>query len=983
VASSRGATVKQTTDGIMHEPLRNGRLLLRMKRRLSLVASSLAIGVALVFGGGAYALDGSFIDTTQADFQAGTPGNVDLTTSPGDVILAVANGIDQQNTNFGTSGVGITTTTWGGQTFTPSVTGTLTRVDINLFCVGCTGTTPDLTLSLRATSGGLPTGADIASATISGFNNGAAVFYSATFGSPPTVTAGTQYALVIRPTANPSPGTYALTRSGTATTGSDVYAGGTRVTGATSGTVWSILLTGGVSTDAGFKAYILSGYATSGTFVSSVKDSNPPAGGTVDWDTLSWTATVPAATGLTFQVAASNNPTGPFNFVGPDGTANTTFTNGGSLAQFDGLRYLEYQATFTTSDTSMTPTLHDVSISDQTLQPQTIVFTPPSSGNVGDQLDLSNDASGGGSGEPVTFTVDTVDSSPSNTCSLAGDGVTLTLNHVGGTPPGSCVVDANQAGNSDYTAASPAAATIQVDRATQTITFTPPTSGNVGDQINLANQASGGNSGQAVTFSVDPSSGAGVCSVLASAVSLLGAGSCVIDANQAGNDDYSPAAQVQKTIAVVDTAPTITAGNQVSATQGGTPVPVDPALTLTDANSTTLDSASVAVTGGFAAGDTLAATTAGTSIRSSYTQTTGVLMLSGHDTLADYRQVLRSVAFSSPSTTAGDRTIIWTATSGARTSTPATTTVTYTIPMASGSAPTSCSALSGSGSVTGGVDCGATVTLSGSSSTASLTVPGGDLPNGARVSLTDVSSGGTSAAPVTGVSVGSLVVQLSVTAQDGSVITSFAQPLVLHIPASAAGAPEYSTDGKTWIPIARIFSQSPPNGQQTGYFLNADGSIDIYTRLAAYLAAMKPAPAAGLTGKLSGGKLKLSWQTGTPGPAIDHYLVLLNGTVIGQTATTAFEAHTFKARGNSSFVVLAVDVIGDQAPASQTLTVASTSRPKSAPLHIPRWAWGLLAWQERPAAQRGARPKAAPVKVPGWWSIWAKWRQDPYALAKP
>src|SRR5262249_31411911 len=92
-------------------------------------------------------------DTTQADFQRGAQTNVDLTTSAGDVTL-VKPSVDQSNVTLGTSGVGITTTTYGGQAFTPSVTGTLTKIDVNLFCSGCTGTTPNLTLSLRATSGG-------------------------------------------------------------------------------------------------------------------------------------------------------------------------------------------------------------------------------------------------------------------------------------------------------------------------------------------------------------------------------------------------------------------------------------------------------------------------------------------------------------------------------------------------------------------------------------------------------------------------------------------------------------------------------------------------------------------------------------------------------------------------------------------------------------------------------------------------------------
>jgi uncharacterized repeat protein (TIGR01451 family) len=301
-------------------------------------------------------------DTTQADFQTGTPTNVDLAASPGDVVLGKPD-LDQQNTTLGTSGVGITTTTWGGQTFTPSRSGQLTAVDINLFCSGCTGTTPNLTLSLRATSGGLPTGADLASATVTGFNNGAAVFYTATFGTPPSLTAGTLYAIVIRPTANPSPGTYALTRSGTATAGSNVYAGGTRVSGATSGTVWSIPLTGGVSTDAGFKTHVDSGFGSPGDFISGVKDSNPPAGDTPTWTTFSWTASVPANTSLQFQVAASNSASGPFNFVGPDGTPATYFTtSGASLSQFNGFQYLQYRAFFATSDGTVSPTLNDVTV---------------------------------------------------------------------------------------------------------------------------------------------------------------------------------------------------------------------------------------------------------------------------------------------------------------------------------------------------------------------------------------------------------------------------------------------------------------------------------------------------------------------------------------------------------------------------------------------------------------------------------------------
>src|SRR5207253_3665209 len=73
-------------------------------------------------------------------------------------------------------------------------------------------------------------------------------------------------------------------------------------------------------------------------------------------------ATVPAGTTLQFQAAASNSFGGPFNFVGPDGTSGTFFTNGASLSQFNGFRYLKYKAFFTTTDGTLTPALQDATV---------------------------------------------------------------------------------------------------------------------------------------------------------------------------------------------------------------------------------------------------------------------------------------------------------------------------------------------------------------------------------------------------------------------------------------------------------------------------------------------------------------------------------------------------------------------------------------------------------------------------------------------
>src|SRR5205823_3766236 len=103
------------------------------------------------------------------------------------------------------------------------------------------------------------------------------------------------------------------------------------------------------------------GYAASGNFISSPKDANPSVGVTPIWSTFSWNATVPANTSLKFQIAGSNNVNGPFNFVGPDGTAATFFTTSPVQLspQFYNFRYLEYKAFLATTDSTVTPALND------------------------------------------------------------------------------------------------------------------------------------------------------------------------------------------------------------------------------------------------------------------------------------------------------------------------------------------------------------------------------------------------------------------------------------------------------------------------------------------------------------------------------------------------------------------------------------------------------------------------------------------------
>jgi hypothetical protein len=149
-------------------------------------------------------------------------------------------------------------------------------------------------------------------------------------------------------------------------------------------------------------------------------------------------------------------------------------------------------------------------------------------------------ATGGGSGNPVVFSVD--GSGGPGVCTVSGSTVTYTA-------AGTCVVDANQAGNGSYADAPQVQRTIAVTVIPQSISFTAPASGTVGDSAGLS--ATGGGSGNPVVFSVDPSSGQRVCTVSGARVTYTGTGKSVIDANQAGNRIYAAAPQVQRTITVI------------------------------------------------------------------------------------------------------------------------------------------------------------------------------------------------------------------------------------------------------------------------------------------------------------------------------------------------------------------------------------------------------------------------------------------------
>ena len=364
--------------------------------------------------GGTGAAETCLPDTSQADFQTGTiPTSVDTATSSGNVILASSAGggsIDQQNTTF-TVGLGErcslipNNNQWCGQTFTAGKSGSLSRIDVNMGCFNCSPL-PAMIVSVRATSGGVPTGPDLASATFS-MTSTTQIWYSANFVAPATVSSGTKYAIVIHPSHSLTAGAAVLSDSAKdASTGSDVYAGGAVVFSKDSGASWLVETGPAPSVDGAFKTYIGSGaggYSSAGDLISSTKDSNSGTAST-NWSTLSWHNTAPTGTTLKFQAAASDNSTGPFTFVGPDGSTGSFFTaSGASLSQFNGNRYLKYRAYLTTSSSTATPTLNDATACYS-------LATPATSSDV--SISVSDGATAEIPGSPVTYTITASNSGP-------------------------------------------------------------------------------------------------------------------------------------------------------------------------------------------------------------------------------------------------------------------------------------------------------------------------------------------------------------------------------------------------------------------------------------------------------------------------------------------------------------------------------------------------------------------------------------------
>ncbi|WP_440224335.1 beta strand repeat-containing protein [Dokdonella sp. MW10] len=147
-----------------------------------------------------------------------------------------------------------------------------------------------------------------------------------------------------------------------------------------------------------------------------------------------------------------------------------------------------------------------------------------------------------------------------------------------------------------------------------------------------------------------------------------------------GGVDESAPQTITVTVNAVDDPPVVTAGGTLAWTEGDAPAILDAGVTVTDPDSTDLVGATVQIMTNLQSGADVLSFVNTPTITGVYTPTTGALVLSGTDTIANYQAALRNVRFENtsqdPSTAV--RTVTWIARDAGGDSAPATGTITIT-----------------------------------------------------------------------------------------------------------------------------------------------------------------------------------------------------------------------------------------------------------------------------------------------------------------
>ena len=430
---------------------------------------------------------------------------------------------------------------------------------------------------------------------------------------------------------------------------------------------------------------------------------------------------------------------------------------------------------------------------------QTITFTDslPTAATYTTGLTYPISATGGGSGNPVTFSV-------TGPATLSGGTLSIT-----GT--GTVTVTANQAGNTTYAAAPAATQSIVLSALiAQTVTFTDslPTAATYTTGVTYPISATGGGSGNPVTFTVT-----GPATLSGGTLSITGTGTVTVTANQAGNATYAAAptapqsivlsALTAQTITFTDSLPTAATYNTglsypISATGGGSGNPV----TFTVTGPATLSGGTLAITGTGTV--TVTANQAGNATYAAAPAATQSIVLS---TATQTTAIITSFTASSSSVALGSQvTLRWVVTGATSLDInqqvgPVTGTSVNVTPAATGPVTYTLTANSAAGPVTKSVVV--TVTASSAPTITSFTASAPTVVVGSPVTLTWAVTGATSLSispaigTVTGISTsftpsatGTVTYTLTATNASGSstsivtlVVTSTLQPPVVTLSA--------------------------------------------------------------------------------------------------------------------------------------------------------------------------------------------------------
>ena len=303
-----------------------------------------------------------------------------------------------------------------------------------------------------------------------------------------------------------------------------------------------------------------SGNSSGGTNSTGGSSTGNSSGGSLTGQTITFTSAPqgPYFPGDTYQVAATGGGSGNQVKFSIDPASASVCSAAGSTVTFNQPGSCVIDASQAGSAQYQAATQVQQTVRVNSTIPQTITFTSTPQGPYFPADTYQVAATGGGSGNQVKFSID-----PASTSVCSATGSTVTFNQ-----PGSCVIDASQAGDAHYQAATQAKQTVTVvNPLPQTITLTPGPAKlySPGDTYQVT--VTGGESGNPVKLSIDDSSSTWACSISDPTVTSgdkttvtiggtstltppLTTGKCVIDANQARGGNYQAAPQRQETLNV-------------------------------------------------------------------------------------------------------------------------------------------------------------------------------------------------------------------------------------------------------------------------------------------------------------------------------------------------------------------------------------------------------------------------------------------------